>query len=305
MINGFFKILSIALISIFLTLISFFIFDAQNIKNIIAQSKMLENFGKNVETHHNNIGKMIEKTIRDEIIKNEDIDKFIKDSVETKIIDSTMEHIGKDISSEILNIIGDLHNFKYKEKLYEADIDKIKKLDIRGENLTVSVKKGSKAMYTVYSDKNVKNKDKYIKIYKMQGDEFGYKVEKSGRNRSFYIDFILPEPENLQIKFSVENGAIVIEDSIKNLDAQIEGGAVSIKGKNTYPINIDAEDLALDMEFENYDALIEINTESAVVDILGRSYIQDEKRKIINKQGNGKDSIKIKAENAIMSLDKK
>ena len=103
------------------------------------------------------------------------------------------------------------------------------------------------------------------------------------------------------MKFDTDSAVFVAKESLKSADLKTDNAVISLSGEKSYNINIDASDSIARIDLKNYDAQINVKSDSGIVNILGKKYMLEDKT-ISEKIKNGKDKINIEMDSGFIKI---
>lgn len=188
------------------------------------------------------------------------------------------------------------------QSLYEIEIDSV--------NLEVEVVKGDKDGYRIYEKRNERvDISSYIEL-KQEGEVLRIR-EKEHKAKDVRLRAVisLEKPEEVEVEFNTVNGSFAANDSLKSFRGDFVNGAVSLMGEESYPIEVSTVNAAINIVFDQYNAVLDVETVNGIGVVLDTPLIEvagfkiGSSNNIDRKVGEGRDHIEVETVNGAININ--
>lgn len=293
------------LISSLLSAISFFAFDFANVRDIYSHNSIFHSHRYNPVKDYieDEIDDALDDNYEDYGIINKGANLFAK-SLEQNILDGVSDFVSDTVIDEMA--LGDyFENEMSKEYKYLLKTENLNKFDelyinLPSSSLSVQIEKSDKYKIDFYSKRKSNDNVKLMKI-NQNGSKYEITSPEKFDKNTPYLVISTPDAQNLKVKFDTDSAVFVAKESLKSADLKTDNAVISLSGEKSYNINIDASDSIARIDLKNYDAQINVKSDSGIVNILGKKYMLEDKT-ISEKIKNGKDKINIEMDSGFIKI---
>ncbi|WP_455089174.1 hypothetical protein [Peptoanaerobacter stomatis] len=291
------------LISSLLSAISFFAFDFANVRAIYNHNSIFHSHKYNPFRDYieDEIDDVFDDNYEDYGIINKGANLFAKSQ---NILDGVSDFVSDTVIDEMA--LGDyFENEMSKEYKYLLKTENLNKFDelyinLPSSSLCVQIEKSDKYKIDFYSKRKSNDNVKLMKI-NQNGSKYEITSPEKFDKNTPYLVISTPDAQNLKVKFDTDSAVFVAKESLKSADLKTDNAVISLSGEKSYNINIDASDSIARIDLKNYDAQINVKSDSGIVNILGKKYMLEDKT-ISEKIKNGKDKINIEMDSGFIKI---
>ncbi|MDO4792906.1 MAG: hypothetical protein Q3993_01895 [Filifactor alocis] len=192
----------------------------------------------------------------------------------------------------------------------EGELRSLSEIEVDSVNLEVEVVKGEKAGYKIYEKRNKRIDVSNCIELKQEGGVFRIR-EKEHRVKDVRLKAVLTveKPEEVEVEFNTVNGSFSANDRLKSFRGDFVNGAVSLMGEESYPIAISTVNAAINIMFDQYNAVLKVETVNGIGVVLDTPLIEvagfkiGTSNNIDRKVGEGRDLIEVETVNGAININ--
>lgn len=189
----------------------------------------------------------------------------------------------------------------------EGGLDSVTKIEIDSVNLEVQFEKGEENTYRIYQKGTGKEvTSSWIDVKKETSTLYIKEKNKSGQSPRFKLIVTSARPEELTVEINSVNGGFSATHSLKKFTGEFVNGAMSLSGETSYPVKVSSVNAAVDINFKNYNAVLQVETINGIGTILGNPLLKVADMGLGNIEqvvGEGRDNIYVETVNGAVVIE--